>query len=86
MLERIHQGLADRDAGALELAAHSLKGTIANFGATAAHDAVQALEVQAHDGDLAGAAQTAARLDTEVPRLTRALAQVIGQDTPAGEA
>ena len=86
MLARIHQGLADRDADALELAAHSLKGTIANFGVTAAHDAAQALEVQAHAGDLAGAAHTAARLDVEVPRLTRALADAAVQAAPVGEA
>ena len=86
MLDRIHQSLADRAADALERAAHSLKGTIANFGWTAAHEAVQALEGQARAGDLAGAAQTAARLDVEVPRLTRALAQDNGQGAPAGEA
>ena len=86
MMERIHQSLADRDAASLERAAHSLKGTIANFGWTAAYEAVQALEAQAHAEDLAGAARTAARLDVEVPRLTRALADAAGQAAPAGEA
>jgi len=43
-LLEIHQALAGEDAGKLESAAHSLKGSVANFGASAAVAAAFRLE------------------------------------------
>jgi HPt (histidine-containing phosphotransfer) domain-containing protein len=45
------------DAGAVERAAHKLRGSAANFGAAAACEAAQRLEQMGHAKDLRGAAE-----------------------------
>ena len=44
-ITRIREGVANRDAGALERASHRLKGSVANFSAKRAFDAAYKLEV-----------------------------------------
>jgi two-component system, sensor histidine kinase and response regulator len=53
----------------LRLAAHALKGTLANFAAPAAHAAAEALEVLARSGDFTRVPAALARLDAELERL-----------------
>ncbi len=51
-LLELHQALAGADALKLENAAHSLKGSVANFGASAAVDAAFRLEQMGRAGQL----------------------------------
>jgi two-component system sensor histidine kinase/response regulator len=76
MMRDIQEGLARRDAGALERAAHALKGSVANFGARAAFEAALRMERLAQEGDLTGARAAWAPLEKEVVRLKRALAKL----------
>jgi PAS domain S-box-containing protein len=52
--EKIRNAVASRDASALEHHAHSLKGSVATFGANRAFEAAFALEKQGRSGDLTG--------------------------------
>lgn len=51
-LEQIRSAIAAADAHAVERAAHGLKGAAANFGAAAAVEAAQRLEVLGRAGNL----------------------------------
>ena len=53
-LSAIRAGVERRDAGALEAAAHALRGSAANFEATQAVDAALKLELMGGSGDLTG--------------------------------
>jgi HPt (histidine-containing phosphotransfer) domain-containing protein len=54
-LSAIQAGVERRDAPALLEAAHALRGSVANFGATRAVEAAMKLELMAKAGDLTGA-------------------------------
>jgi two-component system sensor histidine kinase/response regulator len=54
MLDGIRQAVFQRDANALERAAHSLKGSVANFGSDSAYQAAFQLEQMGRRKDLAG--------------------------------
>jgi HPt (histidine-containing phosphotransfer) domain-containing protein len=56
MIEAIGAAIAASDAAALRHAAHALKGSVANFGATPAVAAARKLEKIGIEGDLSGAA------------------------------
>ena len=60
-----------RDAKLLERAAHTIKGSCAGFGAFAAREAAQRLEVLGREGRFDGAAESIDRLSKEAARLTR---------------
>lgn len=65
----IHAAVEHADGPALERAARTLKGTVANFGARAAGAAAGELETVAAAGNLAAAAAACAALDAELERL-----------------
>jgi len=65
-LLEIHQAVAGEDAVKLENAAHSLKGSVANFGASAAVEAAFRLEQMGRARQLA-----------EAPEVLRALEQAL---------
>jgi signal transduction histidine kinase/DNA-binding response OmpR family regulator len=52
-LARIKEGITLNDAGILEREAHSLKGTVGNFGAMEVHEAASRLEKLGKDGKMA---------------------------------
>ena len=54
-LSAIQAGVEGRDAVALLEAAHALRGSVANFGATRAVEAALKLELMGKAGDLTGA-------------------------------
>jgi PAS domain S-box-containing protein len=72
-LRGIKQAVRRRDAEALRIEAHTLKGSVGNFAAKEALAAAQRLEIMGRDGDLdkAGAAYVA--LESQLARLTEAL-------------
>jgi HPt (histidine-containing phosphotransfer) domain-containing protein len=73
-LADIHGALARGDAVRLKMAAHTLKGSVAHFGAQAARQAAERLEVLAGQGALAEAGEAAAMLKKELERLQPAVA------------
>jgi len=77
MVSGVRQALSDLDADAAARAAHSLKGSVGNFGAHAAFDAALAVETAAREGDLAGAQEAFTDLAVEVSRLVPSLTALV---------
>ena len=73
LLAEIRGAVASGDAHTLERAAHTLKGSIANFGAEAAREAALRLESLGRTGNLSPAQEAYSALETEVGRFTSAL-------------
>jgi CheY-like chemotaxis protein len=82
---RLHDAIARRDTAALSVSAHWLKGAVGNFPAPLATEAAARVEALARAGDFEGAAAACPTLDTELDRLVRALAGVVGT-VPNGSA
>jgi CheY-like chemotaxis protein len=80
LLREVRDATAREHAADLRRAAHTLKGSVGNFGATAAVNAALELEMRGHEGNLAGAAAAVVRLETEIDRLLPALAELAGPD------
>jgi two-component system sensor histidine kinase/response regulator len=76
MLAEIQAAVADRNAQALERAAHRLKGSAANFAAGRAVEGARQLETMGRDGDLGGAPAAYAELEHEIARLLPMLAEL----------
>ena len=74
LLAEIEQAVVDRDAVALERTAHTLKGSVGNFGADAASRAALKLERMGRARDLNGVEEAFQVLETEMDRLRPALA------------
>jgi two-component system sensor histidine kinase/response regulator len=65
-IQCVRRALADRDADALNRAAHALKGSASNFGAADVVSRAQRLETLAHENDLDAAASQFASLVAEM--------------------
>ncbi len=76
-LSRIREAFSRRDAEAIQRAAHAFKGMIANFGAQAAVDAAQRVEMAARQGDLEEAQRALFLLEDEAMRLASALPRLL---------
>lgn len=63
LLLEIREAVAARDADALQRAAHSLKGSVSNFGADAAYNAAFVLEMMGRTRDLEHVERGLAELD-----------------------
>jgi CheY-like chemotaxis protein len=74
LLANVRDAIARGDAPKLKIAAHTLKGSAANFGATPTVAAAQALERLAEEGSFTGAAEAATLLEQTVERLRTTLA------------
>jgi PAS domain S-box-containing protein len=77
MMGRIRSALGARDAAALADAAHGLKGSVGNFGTSAAQRTARKMEMMGRRGTLDGAWETYAVLEDDIARLLPAL-HVIG--------
>jgi PAS domain S-box-containing protein len=73
MMARIRSALAANDANLLAEAAHALKGSVGNFGPTAALDSIRDMEKIARQGKLDGAWELYATLEDEIALLLPAL-------------
>jgi CheY-like chemotaxis protein len=69
----MRRAISDKDAAALETAAHALKGAVGNFCANPAAEAALRLEQIGHSNDLRQAAEALAGLDKEMDQLKPAL-------------
>jgi len=73
LLEDIRLALRDGDPKRVERTAHTLKGSVGNFGARSAVQAAQRLEAMARDRDLNEAPQAVILLESEINRVTTEL-------------
>jgi CheY-like chemotaxis protein/HPt (histidine-containing phosphotransfer) domain-containing protein len=73
MLEAVGQAVQAGDAAAVQAATHKLKGSVANFSASSAHEAALRLENMARQQDLSGATAAFTVLKKEISRMRRAL-------------
>ena len=76
-MAKIKEGIAKGDAYALEHAAHSLKGSVGNFGAKRAHEAVYHLEKLGREKKMIDAADALSHLEKEFKALTVEIKNVL---------
>jgi PAS domain S-box-containing protein len=74
MLAEVRSAIDQADAAQLRRAAHTLKGSVANFGASAVVQAAQCLETAGREQNLGGASESFQRLQAELDRLRPRLA------------
>jgi CheY-like chemotaxis protein len=84
MMARIRSSLASRDTVALADAAHALKGSVGNFGPSAALETARRIEKEARQGKLDGAWETYATLEDNIARLLPALQLIGGSQSTSG--
>jgi len=82
LLGDIRRAIEAGNAGALERAAHTLKGSVANFGAEPAREAALQLEMMGRSGNLAPAVEVCNVLEREITRFTAALLALARQLKP----
>jgi HPt (histidine-containing phosphotransfer) domain-containing protein len=73
LLSEIRSAVSEDNPPALERAAHTLKGCVANFGAAAAYEAALKLEQMGRARELGGAAGACQTLEAEIARFELAL-------------
>lgn len=83
LIADIRSAIAAGNPGALERAAHTLKGSVANFGAEPAREAAFRLEMLGRSGDLRPAPEICTVLEREIARFTAALLALARQLKPA---
>ena len=74
LLSQIREAVKERHAKSLERAAHTLKGSVGNFGAEAACEAALRLEKLGRAGEMTGVEEAYAALEAEIERLRPELA------------
>lgn len=78
MMNEIRTAIQVGDAGRLQHSAHTLKGSVANFGAQAAVDAALELELMGREGDLRSAPEGLRALELHFAALAPALESLAG--------
>jgi HPt (histidine-containing phosphotransfer) domain-containing protein len=73
LLQRVAEAVRSGDAEAVRKAAHTLKGSVSNFGAADASRLARQLEEMGRAGDLALSEKTAAELEAAVQQLRQSL-------------
>jgi CheY-like chemotaxis protein/HPt (histidine-containing phosphotransfer) domain-containing protein len=77
-MAEIRAAIDGGDPQRLNRAAHSLKGSVGNFGARATFDAAFRLEMMGKDNDIGGATAVYSALAEEMERLEKALEELAG--------
>jgi two-component system sensor histidine kinase/response regulator len=77
MRAKLQEGLAAQDAVRVSSAAHSLKGSVGNFGAQGAVDAASILETMGRTKDLTGGAEVFRELEGHLDRLRAQLERML---------
>jgi two-component system sensor histidine kinase/response regulator len=79
-MKQIREGILAGDAKAVEHAAHSLKGSVANFAAKRAYDKAYCLEVLGREGNLGEANEAFGDLEKEIKEMKDALDAAVKGD------
>jgi HPt (histidine-containing phosphotransfer) domain-containing protein len=79
VLARIHRAIDEKETEALQAAAHTLKGAISNFAASAATEAAARLQRTGENDNLGGARDACAVLEEELEQLKAALSALVGR-------
>jgi HPt (histidine-containing phosphotransfer) domain-containing protein len=74
--DELHAAVAERDATAVRSKAHALKGLVAGCGGVRAASLAQSLEDAGHSSDLRQTDSLLSMLESELDRLTQALADL----------
>lgn len=77
LLGRLHEGVAGRNAGAIRLNAHCLKGNAADFGALALAELCLQMEKLGRSGELSSAHALLTTIDVEYRRVEAALGRLL---------
>jgi HPt (histidine-containing phosphotransfer) domain-containing protein len=85
LLGEIREAVGGSDLGALQLAAHTLKGSIRYFGQGPAYQQAYRLEEMGRDGDLEGAGEAVAALEGEIAQLNSILLDYGKQEDSKGD-
>jgi HPt (histidine-containing phosphotransfer) domain-containing protein len=85
LLTAIRQAITASDAAALRRAAHTLKGSVRNFGETDASEHACRLERMGEDGNLGSAEETLAALEREMEWVLQALAEYVQRNGTADD-
>jgi len=75
LLDKIYQGIQKKDAEIIELSAHSIKGSVANFGAGKAQDVAYKMEKLGKESDFENAEKLYPSLERELINLIKDLKQ-----------
>jgi len=78
-MSEIKKAIANQDARGLQMAAHSLKGSVGNFNAREAFAAAQALEAAGREGNLSRAETSLPELENSVHLFERGLCEFINK-------
>jgi HPt (histidine-containing phosphotransfer) domain-containing protein len=78
LMTEMRRAIAADDARAIEQLAHTLRGSVGNFGAQAAAQTALALELAARNNQLAGAGALAAQLAGQLTAIENAITAVCG--------
>lgn len=79
-MDAIRQAVSTRNAREIERSAHSLKGSVGNFGAVAAQQAALDLEMLGRAGNLAPIEGALSTLERAIRELTPAMRELAGAD------
>ncbi|MEO1657622.1 MAG: Hpt domain-containing protein [Pseudomonadota bacterium] len=77
LIEQIGAAIKAGDGTALSAAAHGLKGSSANLGATVVAERARAIEVAAKDGDMAAAQSSFDHLDADIANVREAFEAIL---------
>ena len=80
LLNDIQTGVAALDAAKVERAAHTLKGSVGNFGAKRAFELARRIEAMARNHDLAGAPEALTALGQEMARVCALMAAEVAPE------
>ena len=83
LLNDIRQAVTGRDSESLHRSAHTLKGSVGNFSASAAYEAALKLEMMGRSGNVAHAEEAYSVLEGEIGRLREALSALVSEDVTA---
>ena len=77
LMTKLRSSVFKQDAKALELAAHTVRGLVHNFGASTACELALKLELMGRDRNLSESAATATALETELKRVIAAVVRLV---------